>query len=96
MDTRTSMELSRREQEKVSRSGRFVTVFMVCFFAGVAVIVVGVAILAYLNVAKEREAHTRFMRQCIQDHKEYECTALWRAGDRPSTDLLVIPIPLPR
>lgn len=21
-----------------------------------------------------------FMRQCLKDHKEYECTAMWRAG----------------
>jgi hypothetical protein len=37
------------------------------------------------------EAKQHFMAQCMQDHKEYECTALWRQGD-PST--LVVPIPI--
>ena len=59
-------------------------------------LLVGVAVGIYVGVARAQEAHTRFMRQCMEDHKEYECTALWRAGGRSGADLIVLPVPLPR
>jgi hypothetical protein len=31
------------------------------------------------------------MTQCIQDHKEYECTAMWRAGDKDPPTIIFIP-----
>jgi hypothetical protein len=24
-----------------------------------------------------------FMKECLRDHKQYECTALWRSGNKP-------------
>lgn len=38
------------------------------------------AVIGYFAAGPERDAHARFMRQCAQDHKEYECTALWHAA----------------
>lgn len=35
---------------------------------------------------KEQE---RFMVECLKDHKEYECTAMWRAGESK-----VMPVPI--
>ncbi len=59
-------------------------------------LVVGLIVAVYVGMAHAQEAHTRFMRQCMEDHKEYECTALWRAGSKSGPDLIVLPIPLPR
>ena len=41
------------------------------------------------NVASA--SHARFMGQCMQDHKEYECTAMWRAGDNGQSTVVVVP-----
>ncbi len=35
------------------------------------------------------------MRQCMEDHKGYECTYLWRASSRPGPDVIPIPLPIP-
>lgn len=40
--------------------------------------------------AQEKEkARKAFMFECTKDHKEYECTAMWRAGE-PKT--VIVPI----
>ena len=45
-----------------------------------------------IYVAKVASAsHARFMDQCMQDHKEYECTAMWRAGDSGQPTVVFIP-----
>ena len=69
--------------------------FAACMVTGLLAFVIGLAALGYFALTSGREAHARFMRQCMEDHKEYECTALWRAGDRSAPDVLVLPIPLP-
>lgn len=44
----------------------------------------------FVGAAREREkARKAFMAECVKDHKEYECTAMWRAGE-PKT--VVVPI----
>ena len=91
MDTRTLLEAAARERERAQRSRRNEAVFAACMVA----FVIGLAALGYFAFTSGREAHARFMRQCMEDHKEYECTALWRAGDRSAPDVLVLPIPLP-
>lgn len=42
----------------------------------VACVAIGWAIY---NVDNE---HAKFMQECQQDRKEYECTAMWRSGDK--------------
>ena len=39
------------------------------------------------QAAAEREA---FMRDCMQDHKEYECTLMWKEA-QPDTQTIIIP-----
>lgn len=48
-----------------------------------------VLILAIDSMGKREDA---FMVACKQDHKEYECTAMWRAGNAPSQ---VVPVFIP-
>ena len=80
-------------RENVRKADRRFHIIMSCV---VAVTVLFFVVLGYYAITRGREAHGRFMRQCMEDHKEYECTALWRAGDRASPDLIVIPIPTGR
>jgi hypothetical protein len=49
---------------------------------GIAIIVVGMLLIGTLIGAGkyEQEQKDKFMQECLQDKKEYECTALWRAG----------------
>jgi hypothetical protein len=51
---------------------------------GIAIIVVGMLLIGTLIGAGkyEQEQKDKFMQECLQDKKEYECTALWRAGSR--------------
>jgi len=46
----------------------------------------------FMAVKTENEAKARFMGECRQDHKEYECTAMWRAGEK---DVVPVPIVIP-
>ncbi len=42
-----------------------------------------------------RRQHAAFMDECVQHRPRYECTALWRAGDRdPAIVPLLIPFPV--
>lgn len=60
---------------------------------GIVAAVVGFAAYA-LKVSQETQH--RFMTQCMQDHKEYECTAMWRAGDNSGGAPTVLLIPTGR
>lgn len=40
----------------------------------------------------DSRARTAFMTQCLQDRKEYECVAMWRAGDSHTQ---VVPVVMP-
>ncbi|MEM6817187.1 MAG: hypothetical protein AAF578_00205 [Pseudomonadota bacterium] len=57
------------------------------FLILIAFFVIGtpVACSAYMH---ERQA---FMEACQADRKEYECTALWRAGNDSATGIIVVP-----
>lgn len=44
---------------------------------------------------KDFEAKQAFMTQCREDHKDYECTYMWRSGE-PDTIPVFIPIPTGR
>ena len=55
----------------------------------------GLSLLLYTGIKRSDEAEARFMRQCMEDHKGYECTYLWRASSRPGPDVIPIPLPIP-
>lgn len=52
----------------------------------IVLLIIVVAIAAKVEM-QEREA---FMSDCLQERKQYECTALWRAG-RASHTTVVVP-----
>ncbi len=94
MDPGTLKQIA--EMERLQRDGdRTYRLFVVCLIVGALVILIGVGFLAYRSVTLDDAARARFMRQCMEDHKEYECTALWRAGNRSGPDIIPIPIPIP-
>lgn len=60
--------------------------FIVIMIGGVALFTV-VAIYA---IATDRSRED-FMTECQHDHKQYECSAMWRAGHSTTT---VVPMPV--
>lgn len=47
--------------------------------------------------AQRRQAQVEFMRECRADGKKnYECVAMWRAGERRDTTVVPMPIVVPR
>ena len=57
-------------------------------FLGLGVLVVGLIWAIFTD-----DSHQKFMEQCLKDHKEYECTAMWRAGDK-HVQPAVVPMPI--
>ncbi len=49
------------------------------------------AMAMVMAVAGGNAEREKFMRGCLADRKEYECTAMWRAGESHTT---VMPIPV--
>lgn len=45
--------------------------------------------LIFLVGHSENKAKDAFMTDCLKDHKQYECTAMWRAGDSKSSTVVV-------
>lgn len=65
------------------------------FFPTAALIFVAALLVAsVLAIWSEYDAYQKFMAQCRQDHKEYECTAMWRDGSSRSV-LVPMPIVIP-
>lgn len=54
----------------------------------------GLAGLITWICVSESRSEDRFMLECQQDHKRYECEALWRSGQKGSTMPVVIPAPV--
>ena len=48
---------------------------------------IALIIIAARQMAAEKEA---FMRDCMQDHKEYECTLMWKEA-QPDTQTIIVP-----
>lgn len=59
---------------------------------GTLLIVAAIALSLVAAVRADNAALEEFMRQCQQDHKEYECIAMWRAGDSHTQ---VVPVVVP-
>ena len=56
------------------------------FLVAFAVVIIALGVMAGNASMRDRMA---FMEDCMKDRKEYECTAMWRAG-QPS----VVPMPI--
>lgn len=55
-----------------------------------AALIVFVIVMA---IRSDNENFHRFMTQCQTDHKEYECYAMWRAGESHVTAVpVVVPV----
>jgi hypothetical protein len=52
-------------------------------------LVVGLAVGMYSALTDRTQ--DEFMAECIKEHKQYECTAMWRSGENHST---VVPMPV--
>jgi len=61
-------------------------IMIVCAIIAIVVFLGYGVVLEAEHKEQERKA---FMFDCTKDHKEYECTAMWRAGE-PKT--VVVPI----
>jgi hypothetical protein len=55
---------------------------------GILIIFIAICVVA---VTAESKHLDNFMAQCMQDHKQYECDAMWRAGEDHTT---VMPMPI--
>jgi len=64
---------------------RFTTIehVIVWVIAGMLVVI----FIASKQVAAEKAA---FMRDCMRDHKEYECTIMWKNA-QPDTQTIIVP-----
>lgn len=52
---------------------------------------VAVVVFALLCVGTDDAERTAFMTECQMYHKQYECTAMWRAGE-PHTTVVSMPV----
>jgi hypothetical protein len=53
-------------------------------------LVIGAIILAMaFGIKHDMNVEAAFMAACRKDHKEYECTAMWRSGESH-----VVPMPI--
>ena len=57
---------------------------------GFACLMAGILVLALIGESAERDA---FMAECLEDRKEYECTAMWRSS-RPQTTFIPVVVPV--
>lgn len=60
----------------------------------IGIFAVVMSCLIVYGCSQDQKAYKEFMRQCMQDHKEYECLAMWRAGER-NTQVIPMPIVVP-
>jgi hypothetical protein len=61
------------------------------------IVILGLGIIAALGwriASVENAEYDRFMAGCMQDHKEYECTVMWRASSPAPPAIVPIPVPL--
>lgn len=68
--------------------GGWIMGFLVCLFIAV------IMWLSYISFEHKEVKRQAFMTECQKDHKEYECTYMWRAGE-PDTVPVFIPMPIP-
>lgn len=67
------------------------------YWHGMEIVIVSISIAlitailygTLLNARAHEAERKAFMFECTKEHKEYECTAMWRAGEK-KTDYIVI------
>jgi hypothetical protein len=66
------------------------------WIVGIALVllVAAAVIVAVIDSIEGAKAKKSFMHQCMKDHKEYECIAMWRAGEN-KTSYVPMPIIIP-
>lgn len=69
--------------------GDFMMDHMGWVFGAFCALIVGLLIVGAVNSVNEKAA---FMAECVQDHKQYECDAIWRSGE---PDYIPVPIFIP-
>ena len=60
----------------------------------IALLIGGLIAVLPSVVSADNERRDAFMKSCLQDKKDYECTAMWRAGDS-RTFVAPVPVILP-
>jgi hypothetical protein len=78
-----------KQIEEDRRFDRRVLTILICGLSLFFALVISVCVYA---VRTNLDARHRFMSQCMEDHKEYECTALWRAGSSEPPTIVYVPI----
>lgn len=60
---------------------------------GIAIVgVISLIVIAPFAIMAENESESAFMAECLADNKkQYECTAMWRAGENNTA---VMPMPV--
>ena len=58
--------------------------------SAIFLIVVGVGYSGYLGSVRNEAARKAFMFECTKEHKEYECTAMWRSGEKKPDSILIL------
>lgn len=92
MDLRASSDIRRQLEADRRRERRFHILMASCLGVFLAA-AFGFGVYA---VKVGLEGKRRFMTQCMEDHKEYECTVLWRAGGSSSDAPTIIFMPTGR
>ncbi len=60
-------------------------IVVVVFLAG------GIGALVLYASSRAEKEWQEFNTECVKDHKQYECSAMWRAGE---SQTVVVPIPV--
>ena len=67
--------------------------FHIIMSAIVLALVIGLVAVVWFAVKVSQKNHARFMAGCMEDHKEYECTYMWRASERDTPPPQIIYVP---
>ncbi|MBV8522544.1 MAG: hypothetical protein JOY71_10560 [Acetobacteraceae bacterium] len=88
------MPLDYHEQQK--RDKRADRRILVGFGVFLGALFLGIGILIGWAVHRSNANYAAFMQGCLKDHKQYECMAMWRAGESRDVPFpIFIPIPIP-
>lgn len=62
------------------------------FFIILGVAGVVIAVVTTFAILADEARADRFMQNCLQDRKAYECEAMWRAGN---SNTVIVPLVMP-
>lgn len=64
---------------------------IVFLIGSVVALIVTILIKVQTDAEKLARQEADFMAECAADRQRYECVAMWRAGARSTSDIVVIP-----